>query len=205
MKQHIARVLLVAITLAAACSDKSSPPTGPTTSSTTRDTTTSTTTGPQYSLTGARRSAFGLNGTASGFPKGIVFISGGGSYDPTTASNTAGAETDVHSNGGFSCVEGVEQGPINHCLTGEGVRWDTEQLLASAPFKCSATDAVKTAVTGPGRAVLQADFYRAGDGNDESFKAQMIVSDTDLADNIPGIQNVWVQGVGCGTANVNFN
>jgi hypothetical protein len=203
MKQHIARALLVAITLVAACSDSTSTPTGPTTSSTTRDTT--TTTGPTYSRTGARRSAFGLNGTASGFPKGIVFLSGGGSYDPTTASNTVGAETDVHSNGGFRCVDGVEQGPINHCLTGEGVRWDTEQLLASAPFKCSLTDPVKTAFTGPGRAVLQADFYRAGDGNDESFKAQMIVSDTDLADNIPGVQNLWVQGVGCGTADVNFN
>jgi hypothetical protein len=40
---------------------------------------------------------------------------------------------------------------------------------------------------------------------DESFTAQMIVSDRDLADEIPGVQNLWVQGVGCGTAIVNFN
>jgi hypothetical protein len=203
MTHHIARALLVTITLAAACSDYSTKPYGPTTS-TSRDTT--TTTGPQYSRADApRRAAFGMNGTASGFPTGTVFLSGGGSYDPATASNTVGAETDVHTSGGFRCVDGVAQGPLNGCLSGEGVRWDTERLLASAPFKCSATDAVKTAVTGPGRAVLQADFYRAGDGNDESFRAQMIVSDTDLAPNIPGIQNVWVQGVGCGTADVNFN
>ena len=63
---------------------------------------------------------------------------------------------------------------------------------------------MKTAVTGSGRAVLLADFYRAGDGIDESFTAQMIVSDTDLAPNIPGVQNLWIQGVGCATANVNF-
>ena len=33
----------------------------------------------------------------------------------------------------------------------------------------------------------------------------MIVSDGDLAPGIDGIQNLWVQGVGCGTAIVNFN
>ena len=50
-----------------------------------------------------------------------------------------------------------------------------------------------------------ADFYRAGDGNDESFRAQMIVSATDIADDIQGLQNLWVQGVGCGTAIVHFS
>jgi len=52
--------------------------------------------------------------------------------------------------------------------------------------------------------VVQADFYRAGDANDESFTAQMIVSTQDLAGDIQGIQNVWVQGVGCGAATVHF-
>jgi hypothetical protein len=33
----------------------------------------------------------------------------------------------------------------------------------------------------------------------------MIVSDTDIAPDVDGIQNLWVQGVGCGTAIVNFN
>jgi hypothetical protein len=79
------------------------------------------------------------------------------------------------------------------------------QLLASNTFKCSAADAVKPAVTGPQTVVLLADFYRAGDGNDESFTAQMIVSETDLAPNIPGEQTLWIQGVGCAEANVNFS
>jgi hypothetical protein len=33
----------------------------------------------------------------------------------------------------------------------------------------------------------------------------MIVSDTDLAPEIPGNQTLWVQGVGCGDAVVHFN
>ena len=42
-------------------------------------------------------------------------------------------------------------------------------------------------------------------GIDESFTAQMIVSDTDIAADIPGTQTLWVQGVGCGAASVQFN
>jgi hypothetical protein len=53
--------------------------------------------------------------------------------------------------------------------------------------------------------VLQADFYRAGDGNDESFTAQMIVSAGDIAPDIAGVQNVWIQGVGCAPAVANFS
>ena len=60
MKQHIACVLLVAITLAAACSDYSK--NGPTypNPSTTRDSTSAP--GPQYSRDGTRRVGFGFNG-----------------------------------------------------------------------------------------------------------------------------------------------
>jgi hypothetical protein len=52
--------------------------------------------------------------------------------------------------------------------------------------------------------VLKADFYRASNGDDESFTAKMIVSDGDIAPDFPGV-NLWVEGVGCGTAQaVNF-
>ena len=50
-----------------------------------------------------------------------------------------------------------------------------------------------------------ADFYRQGDGNIESFTAHMFVSEVDEADDIPGIQNVWIEQVGCGHAIANFN
>lgn len=149
--------------------------------------------------------AFGFQGTVSGFPTGVVFVSGGGAYDLATSF--------VHSGGGFRCTSDVEQGPLSMplhgggpCLTGQGVRWDTAGLLTSTKFKCTgaAGEVAKTAFTSDTTVVLQADFYRAGDGNDESFTAQMIVSEVEIApDDFPGV-NLWVQGVGCGIAIVNF-
>ena len=152
------------------------------------------------------RTGFGFNGSASGFPTGAVRLTGGGSFNAASASNVVPNDsTDVHSGGGFSCTEPVAQGPLTGCEKDQGVRWDTAQLLASTMFKCSLGDALKPAATGAGTVVLLADFYRAGDGNDESFKAQMIVSETDLAPLIPGDQHLWVQGVGCGDAVVHFS
>jgi hypothetical protein len=151
---------------------------------------------------------FGFNGVVSGFPTGKVFLSGGGTFDLASGF--------VKSSGGFSCLEDVEQGPLNvsinpddpgRCLAGQGVRWDTAQLLASTTFKCTgaAGEQLKSATTSDTRVVLQADFYRAGDANEESFTAQMIVSATDIAPEIPGTQNLWVQGVGCGDVTVHFS
>ncbi len=151
--------------------------------------------------------SLGFNGTVSGFPTGSVTLTGGGAYDLATGF--------VKSAGGFSCLEDVRQGPLSvsinpddpgPCLAGQGVRWDTAALLPGTTFKCTgaATEAAKTAVSTDTTVVLQSDFYRAGDGVDESFTAQMIVSETDIAPDILGVQNFWVQGVGCGTAIVNF-
>jgi hypothetical protein len=151
------------------------------------------------------KTALGINGSASGFPTGSVRLTGGGSYEPASASNIVPTKTRAVFSGGFDCTASVAQGPLAGCLAGQGVRWDTAQLLASATFKCTGADAAKVAVTGPVTAVVLADFYRAGDGNHESFTAQMIVSDADLAPEIPGIQTLWVQGVGCGLANAHIN
>jgi hypothetical protein len=143
---------------------------------------------------------FGFNATEiRGFPNGIVALSGGGAFNPTTGS--------VHSGGGFSCIRGVGQGPLTGCLTGEGVRWDTASLRRSTTFKCTgaANEALKPATTDSRTAVINADFYRAGDANDESFTAQIIVSEDDIAPDILGTQNVWIQGVGCGSAVGGFN
>jgi hypothetical protein len=136
----------------------------------------------------------------SGFPTGSVALTGGGAF------NLSAAAGSVHAGGGFSCTQDVGQSFLAGCLQGEGVRWDTAGLLASTTFKCTgaAGESLKPATTGQDTVVLQADFYRAGDANDESFSAQMIVSAEDIAADIEGIQNVWVQGVGCGTAVVHF-
>ena len=136
----------------------------------------------------------------SGFPTGAVFLTGGGAYNPDTGF--------VHSGGGFRCTEAVEQGKLAGCETGQGVRWDTAELITETiTFKCTgeASEEAKHATSDEHTAVLLADFYRAGDGDDESFTAQMIVSPNDIAPGIEGVQNVWVQGVGCGSAIVHFS
>lgn len=151
------------------------------------------------------RDIAGFPGDSSG---GQVFLTGGGAYDPATASNADPESAFVRSNGGFRCVQDVRQGPLQGCLAGEGVRWDTDGLLQSTRFKCTgaASEPAKTAVTDADTEVLVSDFYRAGDGNDASFKnVQVIVSDHDLAPDIVGDQDVWIQQVGCDTAHVNFS
>ena len=152
------------------------------------------------------QAGFGFNGTVTGFPTGTVSVTGGGAYELSSGF--------VHASGGFSCLETVHQGPLSvsvnpndpgPCLTGQGVRWDTAAVLPSTMFSCTGRDPQKLATTSDTTVVLEADFYRAGDANNESFHAQMIVSATDIADDIMGLQNLWVQGVGCGTAIVNFS
>jgi hypothetical protein len=139
-------------------------------------------------------------GDVSGFPTGRVALTGGGAFNLNPAAGL------VHAGGGFSCTSTATQGFFTGCLTGQGVRWDTDQLLSSTMFKCTgaAGEQLKPASTNADTVVLKADFYRAGDANDESFTAQMIVSASDIAGDVQGIQNVWVQGVGCGTATVHF-
>src|SRR5512133_1542609 len=85
---------------------------------------------------------FGFNATnISGFPTGAASLTGGGSYNPGTGS--------ANSAGGFRCTSNVGQGPLAGCLTGEGVRWDTVELLPSTTFKCtgSAAEPLKIAST----------------------------------------------------------
>jgi hypothetical protein len=146
------------------------------------------------------RNGFGFNSTdISGFPTGKVTLTGGGAYVPGT--------TFVHSGGSFKCTATVLQGPLNGCVAGQGIRWDTAGLLPSTTLKCTgaASEPLKTATTGDKTVVLAADFYREGDGNQESFTAKLVVSESDIAPDIPGVQTVWIQGVGCGTGIANFN
>jgi hypothetical protein len=146
------------------------------------------------------KAGFGFNATGiGGFPTGSASLTGGGSYNPTTGFAKSG--------GGFRCTGDVRQGPLAGCLAGEGVRWDTVELRASTTFKCtgSAAELLKSAASDENTVVLLADFYRAGDGIDESFTAQMIVSADDIAPDVDGVQNVWIQGVGCASAIANFS
>jgi hypothetical protein len=150
---------------------------------------------------GNTRIGFAFNGTVGE----AVSLTGGGSFDRAKASDAVPSKTDVASGGGFGCVAAVAQGPLAGCAAGEGVRWDAVQLLATTGFRCSGADAPKSAATNEETAVLLSDFYRAGDGVEESFTARMIVSTTDIAADVPGIQTLWVQGAGCGDGVVGFS
>src|SRR4029450_4222015 len=143
---------------------------------------------------------FGFNATdISGFPTGAATLTGGGSYNPGTDF--------VKAAGGFRWPSDGGQGPLAGCLTGQGVRWDTVELRASTSFKCTgaATEPLKTASTDEHTGVLLAHFSRPADRNAESFPAQMIVSADDIAPDVAGTQNVWIQGVGCASAIANFS
>jgi hypothetical protein len=142
--------------------------------------------------------AFGFNANhISGFPGNRqAEITGGGAFNLAAGF--------VNSGGGFRCLTDIAAGPFNGCQAGQGVRWDTAALLPFTAFQCTGADTPKTANTGNATVVLLADFYRQGDGNIESFTAKMIVSESDLAPEIDGVQNVWIQGIGCGPAVVSF-
>lgn len=187
--QYVAR-MFIAILALTACADRSAP-----TAIAARPTDAAVTATASGSLVG-----FGFNGVA-----GVVTLTGGGAFNPATASNIVPTDTRAFAGGGFNCTQKVNGGPLANCAAGEGVRWDAVQLLASTTFRCSGADIVRPASTSNRTAILIADFYRAGDGNEESFTAQMIVSEDDIALDLPGVQNLWIQGVGCGAAIVNFN
>jgi hypothetical protein len=144
--------------------------------------------------------AFGFNARGiNGAPSGAVRMTGGGSFDASTGAIDAG--------GGFRCTSSVNQGPLTGCRAGEGVRWHAAQFLPSTPFKCTAatSEALKTGTTDRDTVAFRADFFRAGDGNNRSFTANVIVSATDIAPDIAGVQNAWVQNVGCATSIANFS
>ena len=79
----------------------------------------------------------------SGAPAGSVTLVGGGAFDVSSGAADSG--------GLFRCAETVGQGPLVGCQTGQGVRWNTDSLLASTGFKCTGNpaEALKTATADP--------------------------------------------------------
>ena len=131
-------------------------------------------------------------------PVGKITLSGRGFYDAPSSF--------VHAGGSFVVTEDITSGPLAGLRAGEGVRWRATQLLIDSGFKCggSATEPLKTAVTGDDTVVMQVEFHRAGIGADESLTAKVFVSRLDLDPDQPGVQNVWIQAVGCGEASVEY-
>jgi hypothetical protein len=84
-------------------------------------------------------------------------------------------------------------------MSGQGVRWSSATLNATQRFVCG-TDLPKTVTTDSGTVAFKADFFRAGDVGTPSFSANVIVSAHDIAPDVQGVQNTWIQGIGCGSA-----
>jgi hypothetical protein len=84
-------------------------------------------------------------------------------------------------------------------MAGQGIRWSSTTLNPTQRFVCG-TDAAKTVTTDNGTVAFMADFFRIGDAGTPSFRANVIVSGHDIAPDVPGVQNTWIQGVGCGSA-----
>jgi hypothetical protein len=148
--------------------------------------------GGQASASGAH-TGFGFNGSVAD----KVFLTGGGSFNLDSSF--------LKSGGGFRCTAPFTAGPLAGCAEGDGTHWDSDELLASSGFKCIGSESLKTAFTGDGVVVMRAEFYLAGHGNEESFAANMFVSDHDLDPDVDGVQNLWIAGVGCGPAVVQFS
>jgi len=161
---------------------------------------------PNYSLESGHRQSFSIEGDVVNAATGqVIHLTGGGSFDPSTASNTLGDQTSGHGNGSFDCVGDFSTGVFAGCS--QGTHWNSVQLLQSSPFKCGGVpnEQGKTATTGDGVIVVLADFFQPGDGSAPTFRRNVFIADRDLApDDVPGIQNVWIQGFGCGNAVVHF-
>ena len=98
----------------------------------------------------------------SGFPTGAGSLTGGGSYNSETGSPSRLAASAAHRR---------RPGPTGRSPHGEGVRRDTVAERAQLQVHRATAERLKTAITDENAIVFPADFYRAGDGNDESFIA----------------------------------
>ena len=146
---------------------------------------------------GSRR-PFNFNApSVSGFANAEVFITRGGTFDPVAGEVKAG--------GAFHVTSDITTGPLAGVKAGETVRWDAEELVRSFAIRCNGAETPRTVFTDENTVVMNADFYRAGDGNQASLHAVMFVSAEDEDGGLSGNQTVWIQGVGCGDALVNFH
>jgi len=118
-----------------------------------------------------------------------VRLDGGGSYDAQSGQISLG--------GGYKVLKDITAGPLGGLRQFDGTRWKATEILADAPFKCAGADAAKTVATDDDTVVFLADFFRGGEGAVAFFHAKIFLSANDEDPDQPGIQNVWIQGVGC--------
>jgi hypothetical protein len=106
--------------------------------------------------------------------------------------------------GKFRVTQDIAAGPLGGLRAGDTGRWKATAILPTSGFKCSGADALRNADTDDDTVVFQADFFRQGDFDHASFTAKVFISANDENPDLPGIQNVWIQGVGCDEAVVDL-
>lgn len=130
----------------------------------------------------------------------MVSLAGGGVYDPTTGF--------IKAEGSFHCIEtvGNQNSGLYPCEAGQSGHWHAVTLLASRLLRCIGAPEPQNSVgTDDDTVVFTATFYLRGSGNPETRLVEVFVSNVDEKAYYEGIQNVWVQGVGCGDAIATFN
>lgn len=120
---------------------------------------------------------------------GGASLAGGGSFDPGSGL--------LQVRGTLRLAGGVAGGPLAGLRAGDRVRWEGANILPSVSYTAGA-GAERTAVTDGAALVLHAEFHGAGDG--ATRRAKMILATADLDPDAPGTQNLWIEGLGCGTA-----
>ncbi len=128
---------------------------------------------------------------------GEVRLKGSGTYDPGSGLLLV--------SGTFRCVGDVTQGPLAGCRGGERGRWEGANVLPSLsfPHTGAAGEAPGLAATDASTLAMQAEFWRdSADGGAAPLRAKLILSANDLDPDQPGVQNVWIEGVGCAAAAV---
>jgi hypothetical protein len=126
-----------------------------------------------------------------------IELKGAGAFD--TAGNF------IALNGQFHVRKDIPAGPLGGLRDGDFGRWKATAILQSSGFKCAGPDPIKTVLGDDDTVVFQADFFRQGDGDRASFSAKVFISSQDEDLETPGIQNVWIQGVGCDQAEVDLH
>lgn len=145
---------------------------------------------------GPRRSLSIRSANVGSPPSGELTLTGGGSFDSRSGL--------LQVRGGLRCTRDVAQGPLAGCRAGDDVRWEGANIIPTLTPTGTEAGPEQTAVTDASTLVMQAEFFRRGAGAAAAHRAKVIVSSADLDPGQPEVQNVWIEGVGYGSAVVSF-
>lgn len=145
--------------------------------------------GSSHSITARAASIVGSAG-------GEISLTAGGTFEPRSGL--------LQIRGALRIARAFVNGPLAGRPAGESLRWEGANIIPSLAIDADGTEggAARPAVTDGTTLVLQAELFGPGDRVSASQRAKMIVSASDLDVAQDGVQNVWIEGVGFGSAEV---